>query len=91
LKYINPVHSFRHSRAVDLLYQGKPESEIQRRLGHDNIESTTIYLHLDLNRRRHIQKAFILHMDSVLTLDPKIDELLEWESDIDLMTWLDNL
>jgi site-specific recombinase XerD len=91
LKYINPVHSFRHSRAVDLLYQGKPESEIQRRLGHDNIESTMVYLHLDLNRRRHIQREFIRHMDSVLTLDPKIDELLEWESDIDLMTWLDNL
>jgi site-specific recombinase XerD len=91
LKYINPVHSFRHSRAVDLLYQGKPTSEIQKRLGHENPHSTTIYLHLDLNRRRHIQKEFIRHMDSTLTLDQKIDELLKWESDNDLMTWLDNL
>jgi site-specific recombinase XerD len=91
LQYINPVHSFRHSRAVDLLYQGKSTSEIQKRLGHDNLQSTMIYLHLDLHRRRHIQKAFVRHMDSVLTLDPKIDELLKWESDHDLMTWLDNL
>lgn len=91
LKYINPVHSFRHSRAVDLLYQGKSTPEIQKRLGHDNPQSTTIYLHLDLNRRRHIQKEFVRHMDSVLTLDPKIEELLMWESDTDLMTWLDTL
>lgn len=91
LNYINPVHSFRHSRAVDLLYQGKPTTEIQKRLGHDNAQSTMIYLHLDLNRRRHIQKEFIRHMDSVLTLDPKIDELLNWESDSDMMTWLDTL
>jgi hypothetical protein len=50
-----------------------------------------IYLHLDLNRRRHIQKQFVRHMDSVLNLDPKIEELLKWESDSDLMTWLDTL
>jgi len=91
LKNINPVHSFRHSRAVDLLYQAKPTTEIQKRLGHHNLQSTMNYLHLDLNRRRHIQKEFIRHMDSVLTLDPKIDELLNWECDIDIMTWLDSL
>jgi site-specific recombinase XerD len=91
LRYINPVHSFRHSRAVDLLYQGKSTAEIQKRLGHDNPQSTMIYLHLDLNRRRHIQKQFIRHMDSVLSLDPKIDQLLKWESDNDLMSWLDTL
>jgi integrase/recombinase XerD len=91
LKHINPVHSFRHSRAVDLLYQGKSISEIQKRLGHDNPQSTMIYLHLDLNRRRHIQKQFVRHMDAVLNLDPKIEELLKWESDSDLMTWLDTL
>jgi len=45
LKYIKPVHSFRHTRAVDLLYQGKPLTEIKNRLGHDNLQSTCIYLH----------------------------------------------
>lgn len=91
LKNINPVHSFRHSRAVDLLYQGRPITDIQKRLGHYNLQSTMNYLHLDLNRRRHIQQEFIRHMDSIITLDPKIDELLNWESDIDIMTWLDSL
>jgi site-specific recombinase XerD len=91
LKYIRPVHSFRHSRAVDLLYQGTPLTDIQNRLGHQDLQSTSIYLHLDLNRRRHIQKQFIRHMRSVLSLDPKIEKLLQWESDKDIMAWLDNL
>ena len=91
LKYINPVHSFRHSRAVDLLYQGKSPTEIQNRLGHDSLQSTTIYLHLDLKRRRRIQRDFMKYMQSVLSEDPKIDQLLQWEGETDLMKWLDTL
>jgi len=91
LKYIKPVHSFRHSRAVDLLYQGKAITEIKNRLGHDSLQSTTIYLHLDLNRRRHIQRDFINYMQSILSDDPKIEQLLQWESDTDMMKWLDDL
>jgi integrase/recombinase XerD len=91
LKAINPVHSFRHSRAVDLLYSGHSPSEIQNRLGHDNFQSTTIYLHLDLNRKRHIQKRFVKYMQSVVTQDPKIEELLQWERKEDIMAWLDSL
>ena len=90
LKYINPVHSFRHSRAVDLLYQGKPITDIKNRLGHSDLQSTAIYLHLDLNRRRHIQKQFIRHMQSVITTDLKIDELLQWEAKEDILAWLDS-
>jgi hypothetical protein len=30
-------------------------------------------------------------MESVLTADPKIEELLQWEDDVDIMTWLDTL
>ena len=91
LKNINPVHSFRHSRAVDMHYSGHPITDIKNHLGHDNIQSTEIYLHLDLNRRRHIQKRFIRHMQSVLTDDSKIEELLHWENEGDLMAWLDSL
>ena len=91
LKNINPVHSFRHSRAVDMLYSGYPITQIKNHLGHDNIQSTTLYLHLDLNRRRHIQKRFIRYMQSVLTDDSKIEELLQWENEGDLMEWLDSL
>jgi site-specific recombinase XerD len=91
LRIINTVHSFRHSRAMDLLYRGKPITEIQNRLGHDNLQSTTVYLHLDINRRRYIQKQFIRYMDSVLTADPKIEQLLQWESKEDILDWLDKL
>jgi len=44
-----------------------------------------------LNLRRQIQKSFINYMESVITLDPKIEELLQWESDKDMIAWLDNL
>jgi len=91
LKDINPVHSFRHSRAVDMLYNGYPITQIKNHLGHDNIQSTTVYLHLDLNRKRHIQRRFIRHMQSVLTDDSKIESLFQWESEGDLMAWLDSL
>jgi integrase/recombinase XerD len=91
LQHINPVHSFRHSRAVDMLYSGHPITDIKNHLGHDSIQSTTIYLHLDLDKRRHIQRRFDRHMQSVLDDDSKIDDLLKWENEGDLMTWLDSL
>ena len=91
LKNINPVHSFRHSRAIDMLYSGHTITDIKNHLGHDTIQSTVIYLQLDLNRRRHIQRRFIRHMQSVLTDDSKIEELLQWENEGDLMEWLDSL
>ena len=91
LKAINPVHSFRHSCAVNMLYSGYSLSEIRNHLGHEDIQSTSIYLHLDLNRKREIQKKFIEYMQSVLTHDPKIEELLDWENKEDIITWLDSL
>lgn len=91
LKYIQPAHGFRHARAVDMLYRGESVTDIKNRLGHDNIQSTTTYLHLDLNRRRHIQKHFIRYMQSVILTDSKIEDLLHWESDKNLMSWLDSL
>jgi len=91
LIHINPVHSFRHSRAVDMHYSGHSITDIKNHLGHDSIQSTDIYLHLDLNRRRNIQKRFIRYMQSVLTDDSNIEELLHWENEGDLMDWLDSL
>jgi len=91
LKNINPVHSFRHSCAVNMLYSGHLITDIKNHLGHDNLQSTDVYLHLDLNRRRNIQKRFIRYMQSVLTDDSKIEELLQWENEGDLMVWLDSL
>ena len=91
LKTLSPVHSFRHSRAMDLLYQGKPITDIKNHLGHDNVQSTTLYLQLDLNHRRRIQKQFVEYMQSELSIDHKIDELLDGENVQDMMAWLDSL
>ena len=91
LKTISPVHSFRHSRAMDLLYQGEAITDIKNRLGHDNVQSTTLYLQLDLNHRRCIQKQFVEYMQSDLNIDHKIDELFDGENMQDMMAWLDSL
>lgn len=91
LKQINPAHSFRHSCAVRMLLSGASLSEIKNHLGHENVESTMVYLHMDLSRRRHIQKKFLEHSQSVLAQDPRIDELIDWQNREDIMTWLDSL
>jgi len=91
LKTIHPVHSFRHSCAVNMLASGESLSDIKNRLGHENIQSTTVYLQLDLTRRREVQKKFIHYTQSMLKTDPKIDELIDWENKEDIMSWLDSL
>jgi site-specific recombinase XerD len=91
LKDINPAHSFRHSCAVNMLASGASLSDIKNHLGHDNIQSTMVYLHLDLTRRREIQKKFIEYTQSLLTHDPKIDELVGWENKAETLNWLDSL
>jgi len=91
LKNINPAHSFRHSCAVNMLASGDSLSDIKNRLGHENIQSTMVYLHMDLTRRREVQKKFIEYTQSILTHDPKIEELIDWENKEDIMAWLDSL
>jgi integrase/recombinase XerD len=91
LRTINPVHSLRHSCAVNMLARGLSASDVKNRLGHDNLQSTMTYLHMDLTHKRQIQKRVITYMQSMVTLDPKIEELLQWESDKDMIAWLDNL
>jgi len=91
LKTISPVHSFRHSRAMALLYQGEAITDIKNHLGHDNLQSTTLYLQLDINHRRHIQKQLVEYMKSNLAIDRKIDELFDGENMQNIMDWLDSL
>jgi len=74
-----------------MLYSGHSLSEIRNHLGHEDIQSTSLYLHLDLKRKREIQRQFIEYMQSVLTRDPKIEELIDWENKEDIMAWLDSL
>ena len=91
LQTISPVHSFRHARAMDLLYRGEAITDIKNHLGHDNIQSTTVYLQLDFNHRSRIQKQFVEYMQSVLIDDHKIDELLNGQNMQEMMAWLDSL
>jgi site-specific recombinase XerD len=91
LRELTPAHCFRHSCAVHRLACGDPVSDIRNHLGHENVQSTMDYLHLDLTQRKHIQKKFIEYTQSVLTIDPKIDELIDWENKSDVLTWLDSL
>lgn len=91
LKNINPVHSFRHSCAVNMLLSGKSLTDIQNRLGHENIQSTTVYTHMDLTRKQAVQKRLIEHRKSNLVEDPKISEWVDWENKKDILDWLDSL
>jgi len=74
VKMLNPVSSFRHSCAVDMLCSGKSPDEIKYHLGHQSINSTMVYLHLDLNRPRNLQKKMIEYSQSIL---PK-EKILAW-------------
>jgi len=74
-----------------MLYAGHSLSDIQNHLGHSNVQSTTMYLHLDLNRRRQIQQHFIEYMRTVVGHDPKIEALLQGQNREDIMAWLDSL
>jgi len=91
LRNINPVHSFRHSCAVNMLLSGKSLTDIQNRLGHENIQSTTVYTHMDLTRKRVVLNKFIEYMKSNLSEDPKICEWIDWENKKDILEWLDSL
>jgi len=88
---INPVHSFRHSCAVHTLSDGHPVSDIRNRLGHEDIQSTMAYLQLDLSKRKIIQQQFIQYVQSDVTQNPEIDELIDWQNKDDIMAWLDDL
>lgn len=91
LKNINPVHSFRHSCAIRMIAEGRPISDIKNRLGHENVQSTMVYLQMDLSQKRVLQKKFIQFTQQHLISDPKIDDLIQWENKEDILAWLDSL
>lgn len=88
---LNPVHSFRHSCAVNLLLSGDSLTDIKNHLGHENLNSTMAYLHLNVNRKKQIQKLFLEYTNSRLKNDAQIDELIDWENKTETLNWLDSL
>ena len=91
LKTLSPAHSFRHSCAVNMLVQGKDLTEIKNRLGHEKLETTMVYLRLDLHAKADLQKTFIEFTASRIAFDKKIEELIDWEAKEDTLAWLDTL
>jgi site-specific recombinase XerD len=91
VKMLRPVTSFRHSCAVDMLCSGKSPDEIKYRLGHRCIDSTMVYLHLDLNRPRELQNKMLEYTQSVLPQDSKIEDYIDWENKEKILNWLDSL
>ena len=59
----NAVHSFRHSCAMHLLASGWSITDIKNFLGHENLQSTMIYLKLSLTARKEAQKKFVQYTD----------------------------
>jgi integrase/recombinase XerD len=91
LKVINPVHSFRHACAVSMLAAGCSVTDIKNKLGHENIQSTMVYLQMDLSHRKRVQKRFAQYTEAVLTRNAAIEELIAQQEQDDIMTWLDSL
>jgi site-specific recombinase XerD len=91
LKVLNPVHSFRHSCAMNMLAAGAPITDIKNRLGHESINSTMVYLKMEMCQKREVQEKFLAHTQSVLSQDSKIGELNSWENKEEILTWLDSL
>ena len=50
-----------------------------------------VYLHMDLNYRRAVQKKFIEYTQSNLSNDQKIETLIDWENKKEILEWLDSL
>jgi len=91
LAVLNPVHSFRHSCAMNMLGDGASITEIRNRLGHENINSTMVYLKMELKQKKEVQKQFLQYTQSILADDPQVKELTAWENDREILTWLDSL
>ena len=74
-----------------MLCCGESITDIKNRLGHENINSTMVYLHMDLTHKRSVQKKFIQYAQSSLKHDLKLDELIDWDHKEDILEWLDSL
>jgi integrase/recombinase XerD len=91
LDVLNPVHSFRHSCAINMLASGCSVTDIKNHLGHEDVQSSMVYLQMDLPRRKKIQERFTEYTQAVLSRNAEIEALIDKEEEDDIMTWLDSL
>ncbi len=76
---------------MNMLASGASITNIKNRLGHENIQSTMTYLKMEMRQKREVQKKFLEYTQTVLSKDPKIEELVDWENKDEILTWLDGL
>jgi len=76
---------------MNMIASGCSVSEIRNHLGHEDVQSTMVYLQLDLPSRRKIQKKFTEHTRSILVRNADIEEIIDQKDREDIMTWLDSL
>ncbi len=91
IEMLSPAHSFRHSCAMNMLIEGAAITDIQNRLGHANINSTMVYLKMEMHHKRDVQKQFLQYTQSIISDDTKITELNDWEDKDEILSWLDSL
>ena len=76
---------------MNMLAAGAAITDIKNRLGHENTNSTMVYLKMEMSGKREMQKKFLEHTQSVLSQDSKMEELSDWENKNEILTWLDSL
>lgn len=77
-KNIGP-HSIRHSTAMHLIKAGNEINMVALWLGHADINTTHIYVEIDMEMKRKIlEKATVPHMNTLPTPTEKQDVVLKW-------------
>jgi len=46
---------------------------------------------MELTHKRDAQKKFVEYSSKIITQDPKIEDLIDWENKQDTLAWLDTL
>lgn len=82
------AHSMRHTTAVHLLQAGADENTIKAWLGHSSVESTQVYLDLDLMKKREVLDLLITPEFARLSFQ---GETGHSEDAIALVDWLEKL